>query len=209
MPKGSYHHGDLRSALVEVTAQLVREKGARGFSVSEAARRAGVSIAAPYRHFEDREALLAAVAAKGFAELQDLLDGLADPGDPIGRAVAIAEAYVDFARADPPRFEVMFAAGIDKDRHPALLECAGRVQSRLEDALLDLVRDDPAGPVRRAAELWSIAHGVAVLVVEHRLAHVVGAEDVGSVAAGAVRAWAHGLRRADRTDEVAAVERRA
>ena len=193
MPKASYHHGDLRSALVEVTAQLVREKGAHGFSVSEAARRAGVSIAAPYRHFEDREALLAAVATKGFAEMQEALDGIADPGDPIERAVAITEAYVDFARADTARFDVMFAAEIDKERHPELLECAGRVQSRLEDALRELVGDDPAGLVRRAAELWSIAHGVAVLLVEHRLAHVVGPGMVDTVAAGAVRAWARGL----------------
>lgn len=202
MPKGSYHHGDLRSALVEVTAQLVREKGARGFSVSEAARRVGVSIAAPYRHFADREALLAAVATQGFAQMQDVLGGLTRPGDPVDGAVAIAEAYVAFARADTARFEVMFAAGIDKDRHPELLECASRVQSQLEDALSDLVRDDPAGPARRAAELWSIAHGVAVLVVEHRLAHVVGPAELDSVAAGAVRAWAHGLSRLGRSGGV-------
>jgi AcrR family transcriptional regulator len=193
VPKSSYHHGDLRSALLDVTAQLVREKGARGFSVSEAARRVGVSIAAPYRHFDDREAMLAAVATRGFAELQQVLDGIADPGDPIARAVATAEAYVEFARADTARFEVMFAAGIDKERHPELLECAGGVQSSLEDALRELVGEDPAGLVRRAAELWSIAHGVAALLVEHRLAHVVGAAGEDTVVAGAVRSWARGL----------------
>ena len=193
MAKGSYHHGDLRSALLEVTAQLVREKGARGFSVSEAARRVGVSIAAPYRHFDDREAMLAAVATSGFAELQQVLDGVPDPGDPIARVVATAEAYVDFARADTARFEVMFAAGIDKERHPELLEGAGRVQSRLEDALRELVGDDPTGLVHRAAELWSIAHGVAALLVERRLTHVVGPAGEDTVVAGAVRAWARGL----------------
>ncbi|MCZ2831003.1 TetR/AcrR family transcriptional regulator [Modestobacter sp. VKM Ac-2986] len=193
MPKSAYHHGDLRSALLEVTAQLVREKGARGFSVSEAARRVGVSIAAPYRHFDDREAMLAAVATRGFTELQETLDGVADPGDQVVRAVAIAEAYVGFALADTARFEVMFAASIDKDRHPELLECAGRVQSGLQDALRELVGDDPAGVVRRAAELWSIAHGVAALLVEDRLAHVVGPAGEDTVVAGAVRAWATGL----------------
>lgn len=193
MPKGSYHHGDLRAALIEVTAQLVREKGTRGFSVSEAARRAGVSIAAPYRHFADRDALLAAVAARGFAELQDVLDAMAAPEDPVERAVAIAEAYVGFALVDAARFEVMFAGGIDKDRHAELLECAGRLQSRLEDSLRELVGDDQAGLVRRAAELWSIAHGVAALLVENRLIHVVGTAGRHAVVAGAVRAWAIGL----------------
>ncbi|NHC47633.1 TetR/AcrR family transcriptional regulator [Motilibacter aurantiacus] len=193
MPKSSYHHGDLRSALLEVTAQLVREKGARGFSVSEAARRVGVSIGAPYRHFDDREAMLAAVATRGFTELQEALDSVADPGDPVARTVALAEAYVGFALADTARFEVMFAASIDKDRHPELLEGAVRVQARLENALRELVGHDPAGLVRRAAELWSIAHGVAALLVENRLAHVVGPTGENTVVAGAVRAWATGL----------------
>ena len=77
-------------------------------------------------------------------------------------AVYAYAAYVDFARADTARFEVMFAGGIDKERHPELLECAGQVQSRLEDALRELAGDDPVELTRRAAELWSIAHGEAV-----------------------------------------------
>ena len=188
MKRARYHHGDLRNALLEATIELVRERGARGFSVSEAARRAGVSITAPYRHFADREAMLAAVALRGFTELEEAFVRCAEP-DPTERLVALADRYVAFARADPALFEVMFASGIDKDDHPDVLAQAYRVQELLLQAVGQVAPEDRE---RRAAEFWSIAHGVAALATEDRLRYLT--TGVASLAGTAVRAWSTGLR---------------
>ncbi|MFE7114709.1 TetR/AcrR family transcriptional regulator [Streptomyces sp. NPDC057654] len=188
--RSTYHHGDLRNALLQATRELVRERGARGFSVSEAARRAGVSISAPYRHFADRDAMLAATAARAFAELETDFAMLALKAPLPECAAQIAVAYVAFARQDPARFEVMFASGIDKASHPELLEQARRVQERLEAALQPHVpREEVVG---RAAELWAIAHGVASLTLGGNLRHVVDSSCIDMVAASAAHAWASG-----------------
>lgn len=187
----TYHHGDLRNTLVEATIELVRERGARGFSVSEAARRAGVSISAPYRHFVDRDAMLAAAAQQAFAELEARLAALILVDTFVERAAQIAVAYAAFAREDPARFEVMFASGIDKATHPELLDQTRRIQTRLEDALAPYV---PAPEVvERAAELWSLTHGVAALTVGGSLHHVVAHPHIDTVAASAARTWARGM----------------
>ena len=188
--RGTYHHGDLKNALLEATVELVRERGARGFSVSEAARRAGVSLAAPYRHFADRDAMLAAAAQRAFTELESRFTALALEATLADRAAQIAVAYVAFAREDPARFEVLFASGIDKASHPELLDRTCRIQTRLEAALSPYV--PRAEVVDRAAELWSIAHGVAALTVGGNLHHVVESARIDTVAASAARAWASG-----------------
>ncbi|WP_432107619.1 TetR/AcrR family transcriptional regulator [Streptomyces sp. AA1529] len=189
--RDTYHHGDLRNALLQATRQLVRERGARGFSVSEAARRAGVSISAPYRHFADRDAMLAATAQRAFTELETQFATLILKAPLPERAAQIAVAYVVFACQDPARFEVMFASGIDKASHPELLEQTRRVQERLEAALQPHIpREDVVG---RAAELWAIAHGVASLTLGGNLHHVVDSSRIDMVAASAAHAWARGV----------------
>ncbi|KOG88008.1 TetR/AcrR family transcriptional regulator [Streptomyces varsoviensis] len=189
--RNTYHHGDLRNALLRATRELVKERGARGFSVSEAARRAGVSISAPYRHFADRDAMLAATAQLAFTELETQFAALVLE-EPLPECAArIAVAYVAFARQDPARFEVMFASGIDKASHPELLEQTRRVQERLEAALQPHVpREEVVG---RAAELWAIAHGVASLALGGNLHHVVDSSRIDRVAASAAHAWARGV----------------
>ena len=189
--KRAYHHGDLRNALLAAAMELVRERGTRGFSVIEAARRAGVSPSAPYRHFADRDALLAAAALSGFQELSRQLDELPDD-ETLGDAAArIAVQYLRFARQDHARFQVMFAAGIDKAAHGELLEEAARPQRRLAALLAAHGLGAEASP--RGAELWALAHGVAALVVEGGLAHVVQEDQFEIIAAGAARAWAVGV----------------
>ena len=189
--KRAYHHGDLRNALIAAAMELVRERGTRGFSVIEAARRAGVSPSAPYRHFADRDALLAAAALNGFQELTRQLDELPDDGTLGDGAARIAVQYLRFARQDHARFQVMFAAGIDKAAYGDLLEEAERPQRRL--AALLAGHGLGAGAPLRGAELWALAHGVAALVVEGGLAHVVQDDQFEDVAAGAARAWAAGV----------------
>ncbi|MFG7943170.1 TetR/AcrR family transcriptional regulator [Streptomyces cacaoi] len=184
----TYHHGDLRNALLDATIELVRERGAKGFSVSEAARRAGVSSSAPYRHFADRDALLAAAAQQAFGELEASFAELSLGETLAARAAQIVVAYVAFARADPARFEIMFASGIDKSSHSELLETTRHTQDRLEAALSPFIPQ--AELVDRAAQLWSIAHGVAALTVSGNLHHVVDSAHVDTLAADAARTWA-------------------
>ena len=187
----AYHHGDLRNALLKATMELVREHGARGVSVSEAARRAGVSKGAPYRHFADRDAMLAAAALIGFQELEERFADFPAGQAFEAQAAWVATAYLRFAQEDPARFETMFASGIDKSRHEDLMRQTAVVQDRFEAALRPFLGG--ADVARRSAELWAVAHGVATLAVQGNLQHVVG-EALEGVAGGAARAWAAGVR---------------
>src|SRR4051794_35016050 len=121
MSRRAYHHGDLRAALVDATLVLVAENGISRFSVAEAARRSGVSISAPYRHFADRDALLAAAAVRGYEELLERFrSATSDLAAPAERAAAVSAAYVRFAAERRPLFELLFGAGLGKHRYPQL-----------------------------------------------------------------------------------------
>jgi AcrR family transcriptional regulator len=158
----AYHHGDLRVALVRAAGALLDESGPAGLTLRAAARRAGVSHAAPYRHFASREALLMEVALEGFARLRTALHDAAAGG---GRAVA--QAYVRFALSQPQRFRLMFAAG------PASIDGA-----RWRDAMQEMVRAfapafsgfAPAQETQRAAAAaWALVHGLAQLTLDERI----------------------------------------
>ena len=192
MSERGYHHGDLRNALLVATMELVRERGARGFSVSEAARRVGVSSSAPYRHFSDRDAMLAAAALTAFLQLEERFVSLPVLPAFTGTAAQIATEYLRFAREDPARFEVMFAHGIDKNKHEDLLRQTFKVQERLEVALSRHL--PPAETTRPAAELWSLAHGIASLAIGGNLQHVLPDAQISELADSTARAWALGVR---------------
>src|SRR5271154_2770181 len=125
--RDTYHHGDLKRALTDAALALVREKGPKGFSLSEAARRAGVSVAAPYRHFADKAELLAAVAEEGFIQLHEALSaaGAAAP-NPKNRVIQLGRAYVGWAVAHPDYYQSMFGAEMVKRDHPDLVVAGGR-----------------------------------------------------------------------------------
>jgi AcrR family transcriptional regulator len=177
--KGGYHHGDLRNALVAAALKLVAKQGAEGFSLREAARAVGVSPAAAYRHFEDRSALLKALAHEGLARLAlEMEEAVANaPGAPGSRARAAAElaaigaVYVEFAVAHAPHFRVMFGPWCDlaDELAPELLPHGRDPLQLLVDTLDGMVR---AGAItaaaRRGAEIsaWSAVHGLASLLVE-------------------------------------------
>ena len=119
--RGPYHHGDLRAALIDTAVELIASRGVRGFSLSEASRHLGVSVAAPYRHFADRDELLVAVAARALSRLADAVTAAAGkPESPADRLADAARAYVRFAGDNRPLFEALFVAGVDKSRHPEL-----------------------------------------------------------------------------------------
>lgn len=160
----TYHHGDLRAALLRSAAELLEQQGLERLSLREAARRAGVSHNAPYRHFPDRDALLAALAAEGFGLLGKALEGRA------GREMG--EAYVRFALEHPNRFRLMFAGRLQLDRHPAL---AGAARATYE-ALVAAFRSqrDVTEPEKAAAAAWSLVHGLAQLLLD---GHFASAKD--------------------------------
>jgi AcrR family transcriptional regulator len=152
----TYHHGDLRAALLQSAGELLEEQGLAALSLREAARRAGVSHNAPYRHFPDRNALLAALAAEGFAMLGEAMEGKA------GRERG--EAYVRFALARPNRFRLMFGGQLELGKHPELRAAAGRTYQGLVASFRS--REDIADPEIAAAAAWSLTHGLAHLLLD-------------------------------------------
>jgi AcrR family transcriptional regulator len=170
--KRSYHHGALRDALVEAAAQIAGERGVLALSLREAARRAGVSQAAPYHYFPDKSALLAAVAEKGF-RLFDASQAAAleqAPADAVERLQALGAAYLRFALDKPHYFRVMFRPHlVEKGKYPALYEISTRTFERLVEctraARLAHGHDD-ADPLAAATLMWAVPHGLAMLFLD-------------------------------------------
>ncbi|MEO0395304.1 MAG: TetR/AcrR family transcriptional regulator [Cyanobacteria bacterium P01_A01_bin.137] len=172
----SYHHGDLRQALIDGALALIREnQDGETLSMREVARRAGVSNAAPYRHFADKDALLAAVAEKGFrlltAALKAGLDSVAD--DPVRSLQASGVAYVKFAIAYPAYYRVMFSAlQPGEPTCPELNDAGDEAFSVLVGAITQGQTADklkPGDPPQLAWVAWSLVHGLAMLVIERQL----------------------------------------
>jgi len=162
----AYHHGDLRAEILRASGNILEEQGVAGLSLREAARRAGVSHNAPYRHFSDRDALLAALAAEGFAELGRVLESAAVQGGPRARG----EAYVRFALERPQRFRLMFGGMLRLDAHPALREAASRSYQALVRAFEPLA--GPQAAPTAAAAAWALVHGLAQLLLDGHFADV-------------------------------------
>lgn len=160
---GRYHHGDLKAALVDAAVALIAERGLRGFSLAEASRRVGVSAAAPYRHFADRDELLAAVAVRALRTFADMVAEEGGQDSPEQQLAAMASAYVRFAAEQRPLFDALFNAGLDKSKYPELTRAWAPI-----DALLDLVDEicpgDQATAAALAAALEATAHGHATLL---------------------------------------------
>src|SRR5262252_4565034 len=171
--KRPYHHRDLRQALIRSALEILADSGVAGLSLRAAARRARVSAMAPYRHFEDKEALLAAVAEYGFRELAARLTAAAaTAADPRAGLAALGVAYVLFARDHPSLFKLMFGPTIEKkSAHPALDDagctCFNALRQAVEAARF-FEGDSDAGDVALAC--WSLVHGLSALIVDGRLA---------------------------------------
>ena len=151
--KRPYHHGDLRAALMTAALSLIDEHGVKGLALSDAARLAGVSVAAPYRHFKDKEALLAEIAAEGFVIFRDELARSlqSNPKDNTKRLVEMGIAYVEFALQHRSHFKVMWESGISKADYPAVGEAATEAYQLLEKAATDLL---PSAPPARQKGPW-------------------------------------------------------
>ena len=171
-----YHHPDLREAMIRVAQELLETEGPSSWTVRAAARIAGVSSGAPYRHFADKDTLLAAVAARGFEDLRtEIASALerANP-EPASRFQALGEAYVGFAAARPGRYQIMFGRDIlNRDLHPELCAAADRAFATLleevERAQTDKILRTDGSARALAAGLWSVVHGLSDLLLSGRL----------------------------------------
>jgi AcrR family transcriptional regulator len=169
-PRQSYHHGNLRQALVEATVRLIEEKGPQAFTLAEAARLAGVSAAAPYRHFTGRDELLEEVARQGFEEFAGRLETAFDHGrpSPLSAFLRMGQAYLAFAAERRGFYMAMIESGISITCNAALTQAADRARGVLVTASEALFRRLPPGRPRPPAgivadHIWAMSHGVVEL----------------------------------------------
>jgi AcrR family transcriptional regulator len=173
-PRTAYHHGDLRNALVDAAERLIESGGGARLTLRAAAEAAGVSVAAPYRHFADREALLAAVLAQGFRELaRRTATACRAAAEPMDALVAVGLAYVAFAADRPAIYRLMFGPECDKAAHPDLMAAGHEAFGVLVEAVAQaraagLIGD--ADPHAVALAGWSMSHGLASLHADGILA---------------------------------------
>ncbi|MBK3399566.1 TetR/AcrR family transcriptional regulator [Methylobacterium sp. IF7SW-B2] len=163
----SYHHGDLRRGLIAAGQDLLRSGGVEAVSFREAARLAGVSHNAPYRHFPSREALLAALATEGFLALHRALDRAAGEARPPDRLTALGRAYLRFAEGDRATFRLMFGGTLDRAAHPDLAEASAAAFGTLRGAVAE--REPSASAHRDALRAWALVHGLAHLVADRQI----------------------------------------
>ncbi|CUH66070.1 transcriptional regulator BetI [Thalassovita autumnalis] len=169
MAKRGYHHGNLRQALVEAALHLIEEKGPTGFTLSEAAKTAGVTPAAVYRHFAGREDLIAEAARQGYEIFADVMQYAYESGQPSALAAfeATGRAYLAFARKYPGHYIAMFESGISVNKTPELAAVAQRARDVMERAATELSEHIP--PEKRppasmfSAHVWAMSHGVVEL----------------------------------------------
>jgi AcrR family transcriptional regulator len=164
-----YHHGNLREALVEATLGLIEEKGPFGFTLAEAARQAGVSAAAPYRHFRGRDELIEEVALRGFQMFADRLEAAFNDGRPSALSAfgATGRAYLGFARDNPGYYIAMFESGVAIAGHSELAQASDRAMGVLRRAAERMAAHLPADrrppPGMVANHIWALSHGVVEL----------------------------------------------
>ena len=181
MPKSSssskprYHHGDLRSALLGAAGQILDTQGAAELSLRETAKIAGVSSAAPYRHFASKEALLAALAEEGFEELEQVLKAAAErhPGRPQAQLEDVAAAYLRLAARRPHFFRMMFSVDLGPSRvDEGIVRACDRVAYGLAQTLTRGLPSSAAASTKAEQAFllyWSTLHGYAMLMIDHKL----------------------------------------
>lgn len=172
MASKSYHHGNLKQALIAAGLELLSEKGIEGLSLRKVAKKVGVSHTAPYNHFADKQALLAAISTEGHKQLYQILrrtfEDIKHHTDEI--FLEIAWTYLQFALADPGRFKLMFSGALEEETdHPEFVEIAYQNIALLEEiiAYCQEIGQFPGQEIELIAiKLWSVVHGFTSLMIE-------------------------------------------
>ena len=179
MPVKKYHHGDLKNALIQAGVTILSKEGIGGLSLRKVAQQAGVSHAAPYAHFTDKQALIAASSPEGYRRVYEQLEVIRGKylNDPRRQLMEGAWAYVRFAQTDPAHFRVTFSSAVEREQdYPALVEAAtktfaGVVQIIAACQAVGVLRPGPEDAL--AVSVWSIVHGFASLLIEGQISHTI------------------------------------
>lgn len=178
-PERSYHHGDLRRGLVLAARKVLETDGPAALSLRAVAREAGVSPAAPYHHFKDKNELLDAVAHDGWRLLHSIMADAKAEGDPQERLLSIAVAYVGFARAHPALYRVMYDAARNKEALPQHLSEGESAFGALRDTMIEMGADPKAAAELELSTIaaWCASHGLAEMTGFAQFRHL--REDMG------------------------------
>ena len=191
-----YHHGDLRNALIEAGVEILEEEGNSAISLRKVARKVGVSHAAPYRHFENKELLIAAIAEEGYGKLEEKMKGAIDnfPGDSRVQLIELGWAYIQFALENPNHLRVMFT-----DFSEA---CELETTSTFDVLVQAIMAGQEANEVvagdamSLALTLWSTVHGLSTLLIENKIPPVSsGAVSAEVVARASLQTAYDGMRK--------------
>jgi AcrR family transcriptional regulator len=180
MPKGKqYHHGDLKNALIEAGIEILSQEGLHALSLRKTAQKAGVSHTAPYAHFSDKQALIAAICTEGFKHLYaDLKGAMARyEGNPLSQLVEGAWAYIEFATKNTEIFKIMFSSALEKEKdYPALVD----ITQITFGLVVEVVKTNqkagilrPTPPELMAVSIWSSVHGLISLILEGQVSHTL------------------------------------
>lgn len=180
----SYHHGDLRVALLKVATEMIDEKGMESLTLRGLSERIGVSRTAPYRHFRDKSALLTAVAEEGFRRLfkkmQTAIEKTKD--DTIDQFQNMGVAYVQFAKDNPTHYRLMVACEADShDTYPDLEKAGGKVFDLLVETIEKGQKEKrfkSGDPLNLAYVAWAAVHGLAALMIDAQIHHEINMEDL-------------------------------
>lgn len=177
MPRKNYHHGDLKNALIQAGIEILAEEGVGGLSLRKVARRAGVSHAAPYAHFADKQNLIAAIASDGhkriFEQFEEIESSHAD--NPLQQFLSGAWAYMRFGLESPDHYKITFSGAIqDEHSHPEFLEYSQRNMQVLRDIIercrsAGVLNAEHVDPEMQAVGIWGLLHGLVLLMIQRQL----------------------------------------
>jgi AcrR family transcriptional regulator len=179
MVKPTYHHGDLKNALIAAGIDILSKEGLHALSLRKVAQRAGVSHAAPYAHYADKQALIAAISTEGYRRLYETLQAISAryQGDPLRQLVEGAWGYLQFALQDPGHFKITFSSAIEKEQdYPAFVQVSQQsfgvvVQMVAACQAAGILRPGP--PDLLAVSVWGLVHGVTSLLLEGQISHTI------------------------------------
>jgi AcrR family transcriptional regulator len=177
MPRKTYHHGDLKNALIKAGIEILAREGIAALSLRKVASKAGVSHAAPYAHFADKQELIAAIGTEGIRKIFERIDKATAPyeGDPQRQLLEAGWAYISFALDDPDHFKISLSGTVEQQKgYPALMQASnegfGSILRIAEECQRQgILQDGPPDAI--AVSVWSLVHGLAMLVVEGQVSH--------------------------------------